>query len=105
MIERFQAADGDGTEYLRAVAESRRRRVELDRGEPRVPLRPLVESRGREPSDGPRLSDGPNAERAGAQVHLARHAGGTDRRDAREQNEPQRQRHLLLRRLDHGAFE
>ena len=73
MIDRFQAADGEGTEYFRAVAESRRRRVEFDRGEPRVPLRPLVESRGREPGNRPRLSDGPETERAGPQVHLARH--------------------------------
>jgi SNF2 family DNA or RNA helicase len=65
----------------------------------------VVEPRRREPGDRPRLPDGAEAQRAGAQVHLARHARGEDRRDAREQNEPQRERHLHLRRLDYRAVE
>ena len=96
MIERFQAADGIGARYLCTVAESGRSRTQLDRSEPCVPLRPLVESCRRESGDGPCLPDGPNAQCAGAQVHLPRHIGGTNRRDAREQDESERERDLHL---------
>jgi hypothetical protein len=48
-----------------------RRGPEPDRREPRLPLRPLVEPRGREPGDGPGLPHRPDADGAGAQVRRA----------------------------------
>ena len=66
-----------------AVAEGRRHRAEPHRGQPRLPLRPVVEPGGRGPGDRPRLPDRAAAQRAGAQVRLRRHAGGADRRDDR----------------------
>ena len=59
--------------------------LNLTARQPRLPLRPLVEPGRREPGHRPRLPHRPDAERAGPQVRLRRHAGGEDRRDDRAQ--------------------
>ena len=66
---------------VRAVAQGRRDGSEPDGGQPRDPLRPLVEPGGRRSGDRPGVQDRPAQERAGAQAHLRRHAGGAHRPD------------------------
>ena len=60
-----------------ALAQGRRYRTQPDRGLPRDPFRPLVESSGGESGHRPRVSHRPEEERAGPQVRVPRHRGGT----------------------------
>ena len=57
---------------LPAVAQGRRHRAEPDRRQPRDPPRPVVEPGRGEPGHRPCVPDRPDAERAGAEVHLHR---------------------------------
>ncbi len=60
-----RASEADGwAPALRPLAQGRRHGPQPDRGQPRVPLRPLVEPGGREPGHRPRLSDRPDASRS-----------------------------------------
>lgn len=79
------AAVRSAAERVHIVHQGRGRRSEPDRGQPCVSLRPLVESRRGESGHRPRLPDGANERRAGAQVYLHRDARGTHRRNARKQ--------------------
>ena len=62
MVPRFQE-DPHGPRDLRALGQGRRHGPEPDRGEPRLPLRSLVEPGRRGPGDRPRLSYRPAAAR------------------------------------------
>jgi SNF2 family DNA or RNA helicase len=55
MVERFQSG-GEGSAAVRAVAEGRRHGAESHGRQPRLPLRPLVESRRGKPGHRPRVS-------------------------------------------------
>ena len=72
-----------GTGRLPALAEGRRDRAQPHRGQPRHPLRPLVEPGGRRSGHRPRLPHRAAQGRAGPQVRLRRHAGRADRRHDR----------------------
>ncbi len=92
IVARFQSGQGGSSIFILSLAQGRRHGAQPDRGQPRLPLRPLVEPGGREPGHRPRLSHRPDARRAGAQVHLRRDAGGTHRQDDREQESFGRER-------------
>ena len=80
MVAEFQAL----AEPRCSCCRSRRRhRAEPDRGQPRDPHRPVVEPGRRGSGHRPGVPHRPAQGRAGAQVRLRRHAGGTDRRHDR----------------------
>ena len=83
LVEQFQAEDGPPFFVLSLRAG--RHRPQPDRRQPRHPLRPLVEPRGRGPGHRPRLPHRPEAQRAGPQADLPRHPRGAHRRAHREQ--------------------
>src|SRR6185437_3828618 len=68
-----------------AVPQGRWHRSEPDGGQPRRPLRPVVEPGGGEPGHRPRLPHRPAPQRPGPQAGLRRHPGGPDRPDDRRQ--------------------
>ena len=74
MVARFQA--GDGPADLAALAQGRRHRPQPHRRQPRLPFRPLVEPRRREPGHRPRVPHRAAAQRPGAQVRLPGHRRG-----------------------------
>ena len=76
-----------------------------DAGQPRVPLRPLVEPRRGEPGHGPGVPHRADEERAGAQAHLRGDPRGEDRRTDREQESALVQHPGHRRGLDYGAFD
>ena len=59
--------------------------LNLTAGQPRLPLRPLVEPGGRGPGHRPRVSHRPDADRPGAQAHLRGHGRGAHRPADRRQ--------------------
>ena len=77
------------TALLRPVTQSGWDRPEPHRRVARHPLRPLVEPSYREPGDRPRVSNRPEAERPGSQVHLPGDGRGAYRRHDRRK-EPRR---------------
>ena len=85
MVERFQNDGRTGRGVFMLSLKAGGTGLNLTAAQPRLPLRPLVEPGRREPGDRPRLPHRPDAERAGAQVRLRRHAGREDRRDDRAQ--------------------
>ncbi len=84
---------------VRAVAEGRRRRHHADPGQPRLPLRPLVEPRRRGPGQRPRLPHRPAEDRLRAQIRHLRHPGGAHRRHDPRQKGPGRRHHRQRRVL------
>ena len=82
MVAEFQDPETPAVR-LHPLAASRRRRPEPDQGEPRLPLRSLVEPGRRGPGDRPGVPDRPAEERLRPQVRLARHHGREDRRHDR----------------------
>ena len=104
MVERFQnAADAPPIFILSLKAGGTG--LNLTGGQPRLPLRPLVEPGRREPGHRPRLPHRPDAQRAGPQVPLRRHARGEDRRDDREEEGGRRAGRRHRRRLADRALD
>ncbi len=81
MVRRFQE-EPHGAAGVRALGQGGRHRPEPDGGEPRVPLRSLVEPGGGRSSDGPRLPHRPEALGPGSQAGVRRHRGGKGRSHA-----------------------
>ena len=75
MVERFQN-DADAPPVFVLSLKAGGTGPQPDARQPRLPLRPLVEPGRRGPGHRPRLPHRPDAQRAGAQVRLRRHAGG-----------------------------
>ena len=91
---------------LRAVGQSRRHGAQPHRGVACDPLRSLVESRGRESSDRPRISNRAEEERARAQVCVPRDDRRAHRRVDRVEDEAvDRGARGRRRSTAHGAFQ
>ena len=84
MVERFQD-EGGGPQVFILSLKAGGAGLNLTVGQPRLPLRPLVEPCRRGPGNRPGIPHRPDAKRPGPQVHLRRNAGGEDRRDDRAQ--------------------
>src|SRR5215207_4424926 len=93
------------TAGLHFVLESRRNGSQPHPGQPRLPLRPLVEPGRRRSGHGPGLPYRPAPQCAGAQVRVRWHAGGEDRRDDRAEEGAGRERDRHGRSLDHRAHQ
>ena len=95
--------DGGRPVGARDLDQGGRPRAEPAGGEPRDPLRPLVEPGGRAAGDRPRASRRPAQAGVRAQPHLRRHARGADRpaarveARARSEGDPRRLRGLARR--------
>ena len=105
MVERFQSPGLDAPSVFLLSVKAGGVGLEPDGGQPRLPLRPLVEPRRREPGHRPRLPDRPDQERPDPQVRLPGDPRGEDRRDDRAQARGRRLDRGKRRGLAHQALD
>ena len=102
LVDRFQAKDAATPIFILSL-KAGGVGLEPHRGESRVPLRPLVEPRGREPGHRPGLPNRAGPDRQREQDDLGRHARGTRRSDDRTENRTRRTNHRCRRIMGHGT--